>query len=160
MVRAIQCRWLVMGACLGAALLTANPSRAEVIDNESIPIELYVYVPCAADGAGEVVHLSGDLHVLFALTFDGAGGVHVKSHYQPQGLSGEGLTTGVSYHGVGVTQDEYNAKVGYEETFINNFRIIGQGPGNNYLIHQNFHVTVNANGTVTASVDNFSVECK
>jgi hypothetical protein len=43
---------------------------------------------------------------------------------------------------------------------VNNFRIIGQGPGNNYLVHEVFHVTINANGEVTAYVDNFSIECK
>jgi hypothetical protein len=41
-----------------------------------------------------------------------------------------------------------------------NFRIIGQGSGNNFLIHENFHVTINPNGTVTAFVDNFSVDCR
>jgi hypothetical protein len=27
-------------------------------------------------------------------------------------------------------------------------------------VHETFHVTINANGVVTATVDNFSVECK
>jgi hypothetical protein len=43
---------------------------------------------------------------------------------------------------------------------VNNFRIIGQGTGNNFLVHETFHITVNADGTMTASVDNFSVDCK
>jgi hypothetical protein len=59
-----------------------------------------------------------------------------------------------------VTQYQDNGKVGYEYTYVNNFRIIGQGPGNNYLIHNNFHYTINANGELTAWVDNFSAECK
>src|SRR5437870_11727085 len=48
----------------------------------------------------------------------------------------------------------------WEETFVNNFRIIGQARGNNFLIHENFHITINANGRVTAFVDNFSVDCR
>src|SRR5438128_141126 len=28
-------------------------------------------------------------------------------------------------------------------------RVIGPGPGNNYLVHENLHFTINANGTVT-----------
>lgn len=32
-------------------------------------------------------------------------------------------------------------------------------PGNNFMVHENFHVTVNANGTVTSVHDNFSVTC-
>jgi len=43
---------------------------------------------------------------------------------------------------------------------VNNFRIIGQGPGNNFLVHETFHFTINANGNVTAFVDHFSVDCK
>src|SRR6266704_1863397 len=36
----------------------------------------------------------------------------------------------------------------------------GQASGNNFLIHENFHITINANGRVTAFVDNFSVDCR
>ena len=48
----------------------------------------------------------------------------------------------------------------YESTYINNFRIVGQGNGNNFLVHETYHVTVNANGEATAYVDNFRVECR
>jgi hypothetical protein len=73
---------------------------------------------------------------------------------------GIGQTTGDKYQATGVTQDQFNAKVGVEETFINDFRIIGQGNGNNFLIHETFHITINANEIPTASVDNFSVDCR
>ena len=139
------------------------PALAEATtftDNVQIPIEIVVFVPCAAGGAGELVDLSGNLHVLFHFTLDDSGGFHSKFHFQPQGVSGTGLTTGDKYQGTGVTQGQFNGKVGFESTFVNNFRIIGHGPGNNFLVHENFHITVNANGTVTAFVDNFSIECK
>ena len=84
----------------------------------------------------------------------------MKEHFQPQGVSGVGLTTGDKYQATGVTQDETNVAAGQETTFINNFRLIGQGPGNNLLIHDVFHVTINANGDVTALHDIHSVECK
>jgi hypothetical protein len=48
----------------------------------------------------------------------------------------------------------------YTFTYINNFRMIGQGPGNNFLVHTTNHVTINANGEATATVDNTSTECK
>jgi hypothetical protein len=124
------------------------------------PIDIVVFVPCANAGAGEDVELTGTLHDVFHITFDNAGGIHVKGHDNPQGISGVGLTTGTKYQGTGVTQFQFNAKVGFEETDVNNFRIIGQGPGNNFLVHDNFHVTVNANGEVTAFHDNFRVDCK
>ncbi len=43
---------------------------------------------------------------------------------------------------------------------MNNFRIIGQGEGNNFLIHVNGHFTVNANGEVTVANVNFSADCR
>jgi hypothetical protein len=119
-----------------------------------------VFVPCADGGAGEIVVLSSNLHMLSHVTRDGSGGFHAKAHFQPQGIRGTGVNTGDKYQATGVTQAHFNGKVGFEITFANNFRIIGQGPGNNFLVRENFHVTVNANGEVTAVVDNFRVECK
>jgi len=145
---------------IGITLAGVLPAKAEVTSNESIPIDLLVFIPCANGGAGDLVELTGELHVLLAFTADGAGGFHVKSHFQPQGVSGVSLTTGLHYNATGVTQETFNVKAGLEDTFVNNFNIIGQGPNNNLLVHENFHITINANGTVTASVDNFSVDCK
>lgn len=145
---------------LGLLAISVQPVTAAVQTNIKVPVEIGVFVPCAADGAGEVVFLTGNLHVLLRFTIDQAGGIHAASHFQPQGISGSGQTTGDKYQATGVTQDEFNAKVGTEETFINNFRIVGQGPRNNFLIHENFHITFNAKGIPTALVDNFSVDCR
>jgi hypothetical protein len=123
------------------------------------PIDIFVFVPCAAGGAGEVVELSGNLHDQFVVTFNNTL-FHIKTLDNPQGVDGTGLTTGDKYQGTGVTQSEANFSVGQQLTSIDNFRIIGQGSGNNYLVHDNFHITVNANGIVTSFHDNFSVECK
>jgi len=127
--------------------------------NSVFPIDLAVFVPCANGGVGEDVLLSGNLHDLIHVTVND-NSLHVKTLDQPQGISGTGVVTGDKYQGTGVTQDEFNTSFGMEETFINNFRIIGQGPGNNFLVHENFHITINANGTVTVFHDNFTVDCK
>ena len=154
---------VLMIVMLVTILLAPTPVSAAAgtfTDNVRIPFELFVFVPCAAGGEGEEVFLSGTLHVLFHTTIDNQGGFHAKFHFQPQGISGTGLVTGAKYQATGVTQGTDNGKVGFESTFVNNFKIIGQGPGNNFLIHENFHFTVNANGEVTAFVDNIRIECK
>lgn len=149
---------LILIASLGVVPVSAKATV--FIDNVRVPIDIFVFVPCAAGGAGEEVILSGTLHLLSHTTFDNRGGFHAKFHAQPQGVTGLGLTTGDTYQGTGVTQDQFNGTVGSEFTFVNNFNIIGQGPGNNAMIHETFHVTVNANGQVTAVVDNFRATCK
>jgi hypothetical protein len=153
---------VVLYLMLAVMLLTVSvqPVQAEVQTNIKVPVTIGVFIPCAANGSGEVVFLTGNLHVLLRFTMDQAGGIHVASHFQPQGISGMGQTTGDMYRGTGVTQDEFNAKVGSEETLINNFRIIGQGNGNNFLVHETFHITFNTDGVITASLDNFSVDCR
>jgi hypothetical protein len=140
----------------------AVPAQAAVEVNDSFDTTLAVFVPCANGGAGEVVDLQGPLHVLTSFTINGN---HVSgdSHAQPQGISGTGESTGDTYHATGVTQDHFGGSFingQFNETFVNNFRIIGQGPGNNFLIHEDFHVTINANGELTSFHDNFSVDCK
>lgn len=146
----------------GAALFKSPlPPAQNFTSSAKVPIDLLVFVPCAVGGAGEEVHLTGNLHELLHFTLNANGGYQVESHFQPQGVSGVGLTSGVKYQGTGVTRDHFKISgLPWEQTFVNNFRIIGQGKGNNFLVHENFHVTVNANGEMTAFADNFRVECR
>jgi hypothetical protein len=149
----------IVVATLALALLTAAPSHAAVT-NERVPLDRFVFVPCANGGAGEFVHLTGTLRSVFSVTENPSGGFQIRSHFNPQGVSGVGEISGAKYQGTGVTRSNFNLLVGSTSTSVNNFRVIGQGAGNNLLIHSVVHVTVNANGVVTALVDRFSVECK
>lgn len=134
------------------------PVRAEVVTNTSVPFFLSFDNPCS----GESVFLSGNLHVLVHVTFDGNGGAHFYEHFQPMGVSGEGLFSGRRYQATGetITRTNFSSSGVVTDNFVNNFKIIGQGRGGNFLVHANFHVTINANGDLTAFVDNASSECR
>ena len=149
---------MLMVAVLGPSSALAAADSFTV--SQKFPIDIVVFIPCAAGGAGEYVELTGSLHDLFHVTFTPGGSYRFSVVDNPQGISGTGFTTGVKYQGTGITRDNFGGRVGFEETFVNNFRIIGQGSSNNYLVHENLHVTINANGTLTVFRDNFSVECK
>ncbi|MGH7455092.1 MAG: hypothetical protein ACRENG_27300 [bacterium] len=172
---------MLLGAALGLLVLSCekapNPTAVPVsdqggvkslakaftvTDNFSVPVSIFVFVPCAAGGVGELINVSGPLHVLFHLTVND-NNFSVKFHFQPQGISGTGFTTGDKYQGTGVTQEHFGGSFvngQFHDTFVNNFRMIGQGPGNNFTVHQTFHVTINANGTLTTVVNNFKIDCK
>jgi hypothetical protein len=138
------------------------PANAAVQENDTTEINLTVFIPCAAGGTGETVDLTGTLHTLITFTIDG-NTVSGFFHFQPQGISGTGETTGAKYQATGVTQESFKNSLQNgqaNETFVNNFRIIGQGPGNNFLVHETLHFTINADGAVTVSHDNFSADCK
>ena len=101
-------------------------------------ISITKFVPCANGGLGEDVSLSGNIHSVFHVTLDGRGGAHVVVIHNPQGVSGTGLTTGAQYQGVGPKLDVFNATVGFEETTVTTSLLIGQGPGNNLILHETF----------------------
>ena len=152
-----------MGVWLVTVLaFVAAPALAEVLVNDRTDISIDVFVDCANGGAGEIVTLTGPLHTLITETFNGRN-VSGKFHFQPQGVNGTGQDTGASYRATGVTQQTFNTSLQNGQgtlSFVNNFRIVGQGPGNNYLVHETMHLTFNADGTLTVSHDNFSAECK
>ena len=149
--------------CAVAALaVSIMPAKAAIQVNTATQIDLSVFVPCAAGGAGEIVDLSGPLHVLFTFTVNG-NNVSGTEHFQPQGISGTGETTGLKYQGTGHTSIQFKLSLvngQFNQTFNNSFNIIGQGPNNNFTVHETIHFTFNANGTVTVFVDNFSTECR
>jgi hypothetical protein len=144
--------------CFGGA---AFSQALAITINDFVPFAQAVLVPCANGGAGEIVLIEGTLHIQQHVTIND-NRANIKIHTQPQGASGVGLVTGDSYQGTGVTQEQDSIPItngAFEFSFVNNFRLIGQGTDNNLQVHQNVHVTVDANGVVTTVVDNLSVDC-
>ena len=141
----------------GAPSLAAVTSTQQLVNH----LEVTRFVPCANGGAGEDVFLSGDIHIVVHVTLDGHGGAHFDEIHNPQGVSGFGLTTGAQYRGVGGSPlDASNVRVGEEHTSVRNLMIIGQGPGNNLVLHATFHITILADGRVTSFHDNLSLVCR
>jgi hypothetical protein len=142
---------------------SVTAAQAAVVENDTILVPGFnVFVPCANGGAGEVIAGDLQLHVLITSTVNG-NNVSGKEHFQPQGGSLVGQTTGDTYRATGVTQDSFQGSLQNGQstfTFVNNFRIIGPGLGNNFLVHETYHITVNANGDTTVTHDNLSVDCK
>jgi len=137
-------------------------SATVVTTNAKVPIAFSQFVPCANGGNGEAVALSGNLHELTSVTVT-ANNAHVMFSNNPQGISGVGSVSGDKYQGTGVTRQGENVANGFfpeNVTFVNNFRIIGQGPGNNLLVHETSHITVNANRTITVNNVTLSIACQ
>jgi hypothetical protein len=158
----------VISSVLAAVMMAIGfiivpPANAAVTTNIMIPVQSIVtpqFVPCANNGNGEFLDFSGTLHILALTTLDNSGGAHVKLQFQPQGVIATGQTTGDIWHGTGLTiAFVANTHVGSETSFVNNFRLIGPGSTVNFIVHEVMHITVNPDGTVTASFDNFSTSC-
>ena len=157
---------LIVAGCADSALAPAvqdsnGPDLAAATTTSSkFAVSFLSFIPCANGGAGETVFIEGTLHQLDHVSLTGNGRATIKSQFQPQGVSGTGLTTGARYTGVGVTQTISHVWIGVEESYINNFGLIGQGPGNNFTIHERVRVTVSSDGTITTTHDSFRAECQ
>ena len=136
------------------ALLLVMPALAATVANVTIPISGTVLNPCN----GEAVAFSGTDHFTARVTLDNGGGFHLGLHdnIHVTAIGDQGNTY------VGNQEDNFvfNGKVGEEETNQLTFSEISNGSAPNFIVHALFHITVNANGNVTAFVDNFTAECR
>jgi hypothetical protein len=137
-------------------------AAAATTTSDVFPITLDLFVPCANGGAGELVVVSGNLHQVLTSVDNGNGGLLLRSHFQPQGLSGVGQSTGTKYQATGVTESSFILSPPFPviSTFVNNFRFIGAGPGNNFLFHEVAHLTIDAGGNTTVEFDKATADCK
>jgi len=133
-------------------------ARATVTEtNEMLPFDFDVFVPCADENA----HLTGKLHFMVHTTETSSG--HFQLHFtsEPVGAVGEGEVTGTTYHMSGKFSEVRNdVPAGFEDTFVSNQHVIGQGQGVNINAHTTTHFTLNANGVVTAQVENIRFDCE
>ena len=146
-------------------VLDQPPSLAAVVSSTqlTLPLKRTLFISCANGGLGEDVTIEGELEIRTHSTEDKNGGVHLTTHVRPTGVVGVGDVSGLKYRGTGGTfEGEGSAADGFPAiySFVNNFRIIGQGPGNNLLLHMTVHQTMNAGGDLTADVDLSHRECR
>jgi hypothetical protein len=149
-------------ALLAAAIFVVTSARAEVLINDDIDFTgARIYIPCANGGNGEIAVFVGDLHVVITETI-ARNKVIRNYHFQPQGLIAVGLTTGEVYHATGETRrtDQFDPSTGVvTEVYVNNFRIIGPGPGNNFLVHDNMRFVFDG-ASVYVLHEHSTADCK
>jgi hypothetical protein len=148
---------IIVLAVVATGLLAVTSASAKAT-TEKIPFDT---VLAPEEACGEAIHLSGTLLAQFTFTETPSGNVEIGFHFNPQGITGVGLTSGATYHATGETlgTTTINAKGGISDTFVNNFKIIGAGKAQNFLETDVMHLTVNANGDVTTTVEKSTIRC-
>ena len=146
---------VVSSLAIAALLLFTVEALAVVVENvHNIPVNGTVFNPCN----GETVTFNGVAHVVASVTLDGSGGFHLDArdniHVTATGSLGN------SYEGNEEDLFQLNGRVGIEQTVSTTFSEISKGAAPNFEIHALLHITVNANGTTTAFIDNFTSSCR
>jgi len=148
-------------AALGAALIASATHAAASGKTlvQSVPLTLSTSVPCANAGVGETVQLSGSLQLVNATTLDAAGGLHLYTHVNPQGVSGTGTVSGATYRGTGVTLLQLNLFPGIQQIVVSNFLLVGKAGAPSLRVHENLAFIADADGNVRVALDNFELTC-
>ena len=144
----------VFSLAIAALLLIAVKAMASVVLNVDIPVSGAVINPCN----GETVTFSVVDHFTARVTFDSAGGFHLATHDNIHVTASGDM--GNSYEGNQEDTNEVNGRVGVEQTFVMTFSEISKGSAPNFEVHVLEHITVNANGTVTAFIDHITANCR
>jgi hypothetical protein len=144
-------------AVVASSLLAVTSASATAV-TEKIPFDV---VLAPEEACGEAIHLSGTLLAEFSFAESSGGNVEIGFHFNPQGITGVGLTSGATYHATGETlgTTTTTAKGDISDTFVNNFKIIGEGSAPNFLETDVIHLTVNAKGVATATVEKSMIRC-
>jgi hypothetical protein len=160
-------RWAVTAASVAVVLTaigagTAASPASAATNVVRVPVDSRLFLPCANGGAGEVVHFTGMIIGVSSGTADGAGGFHARSIEVEQGVQGVGETTGRRYveHFVNLffstTGPDGFPLVSTQQLI---YRVDSAGPGVDSLIRIRNHTTINANGDVSVTFDDATMEC-
>jgi opacity protein-like surface antigen len=145
-----------------AALASVPAAQAQVSSNGSVPTFVRVDVGCADGDQGETVF--GVLNVHWLVEFaENDNRIQGNVQMQVQGGDLLGSVTGDKYQASGVTRSRLEGSLQngqVTEWFTNKIRVVGPGPGNNYVLTEIFRFTVNANGDTTVFVESISEDCK
>ncbi|WP_373495173.1 hypothetical protein [Aquiflexum sp.] len=107
----------------------------------------------------EPVDVDGEYHVVLNNVTSKSGNTMFKLHVNAKG-SGVGQISGAKYQYNDVSNTTETISKGSSTNFTLSGFLIGQGKAPNYKVKANIHITVNANGEVTAEFLDFSQECK
>ena len=148
---------LSAAATLLAVIALITPASAEVLSNQTVPISGTVVNACN----GESVAFTGQEHLLFRLTFDQNGGIHLGFNQNAR-ATGQGADTGATYslnftEGGSVTS---SFPPPFSFTVVSHQNFLGQGNVPNFLLHETLSIAVDANGDFFATVVNMRTECR
>lgn len=138
-------------AALLLVLGTVAPAAALGATSSEMPVHFFR----SADCTGEVVEISGTVHLLAQTQPDGS----LIGHFNYQNVRGVGLTSGAVYRVSAVDHFWLAAPFPSSIQSERSFHLISQGAASNLLVRVLYHITVNANGEVTASMDELDMQC-
>lgn len=145
----------MLARIIGAVLLWFSLASPAMIAWAATSNTIPLHAIRSADCTGELVELSGTIHLVSQIQSDGS----VVGHFNYQGVIGTGLTSGNTYIVSAVDNFHLSEPFPSSISSLRNFRLISQGNESNLLVTALYLITVNGNGEVTAFIDSLDMQC-
>ncbi len=146
---AVSIAFMLIGICSGSIMAQATSTTT----NTEMP-----FTASLTDCNSQPVVVSGTMHMVTHYTMDASGGTHIEIHTNYQDVSGTSGT--ITYRAVSSNHHSFNSNGAQTEfTVIDDVRLISRGPTDNLTIRATMHITINANGEVTAVFTRFEMVC-
>jgi len=148
---------MLLGACaLIVALAVAAPAQAAEI-NESITLTQDNVNPCT----GEPFEYTQTWHINAHTDIDPFGEEYVTSqHLNSTSTDGVGLVSGDKYNVNQITNEtDHPFNAAHPFTAVVSFHVIDTGKGDDFIIDEILHETINANGEITIFHEAGNVRC-
>ncbi len=147
-------------ALVAASLAIAVAAQAAMTTNEHLLITYSGYVPCANGGAGELLTGMIELHNRASETVNGNRDAWQFTFERHGELVGQ--ITGDTYRLTSVEQGAYTQSLDSDHstlTYVNRYRLVGPGPGNDLIVRETAHITIGADENAVVQRDDFTVDC-
>jgi hypothetical protein len=124
-------------------------------------VDRFVPASCLLDGAGETVHVTGDLRYDFHSTIDGNGVFHLNIKSNTSNLTAVGLTSGTSFRGTlaerinSRTEDYLNSDLRISDVI----KFVATGSGDSYSLIANTHIIIDQ-GTYVVFEQTWNEVCR
>jgi hypothetical protein len=151
---------ITASALVLAALLIPAQARAAAATMSDVNVSgTSFYNTCTGEN---VTITSGTLHIVTQVTNDANGGYHIDVRGNAQNVVAIGDSTGTIYHLAGDFWGEQNGRSDGSpqvDQLVTLHNVVSKGPSPNLTIHILIHMTIDANGAVTADITSVNVDC-
>ena len=152
---------LLLALLLASGAMPARADAITIVQNSvNVPVTFGIRVACAADGMGEMVNFTGNFHFLRTFTGSSGGPLRYQITSLTQQVSGVGQVTGDRYVYSGMVRNSGVLAQGETMTEQFDFRVIGQGSGNNFMVHSLARYTMDDNGDLVVEFEFSDASCK
>jgi len=123
--------------------------------NQNAPMERIIATPCSE----KEVRLRGEFQALFSVMREPSGDTFLRGHFDAEGMTAQGLTSGRKYKADGTSHINSRGPSPNTFNYVFNFALNKEGSFDSLMGHVIFRINVNSNGQATADIVEVKIDC-